>query len=85
MKLDPLHWEISSTIDLGIYLDKYPPKFNYKIDHFYFILEYLAIGMERGDVDKNEGYVNVNAAKLQSRIRNYKQYLDHMLNHKLIC
>ena len=84
MKLDPLHWEISSTIDLGIYLDKYPPKFNYKIDHFCFILEYLAIGMERGDVDKNEGYVNVNAAKLQSRIRNYKQYLDHMLNHKLI-
>lgn len=84
MKLDPLNWEISNTVDLKIYLDKYPPNFNYKIDHFYYILEYLSSGMERGDVDKNEGYVNVNAAKLQSRIHNYKQYLDHMLNHELI-
>lgn len=84
MKLDPFHWEISSTIDLEAYLNKHPPNFNYKIDHFYYILEYLSIGMERGDVDKNEGYVNVNAAKLQRRIHNYKQYLDHMLNHKLI-
>jgi len=84
MKLDPLHWEILSTIDLESYLKKYPPKFKFKIDHFYYIIEYLALGMEKDDVDKNKGYVNVNATKLQSRIHNYKQYLDHLLEHEFI-
>lgn len=84
MRLDPLHWEISSTIDLESYLNQYSPKFKYKIDYFYYIIEYLAIGMEKDDVDKNKGYVNVNATKLQSRIHNYKQYLDHLVEHQFI-
>jgi len=84
MRLDPLHWEISSSIDLEGYLKQYPPDFKYKIDHFYYIIEYLALGMEKDDVDKNEGFVNVNATKLQSRIHNYKQYLDHLVEHQFI-
>lgn len=84
MRLDPLHWEISSSIDLEAYLKEYPPNFKYKIDHFYYIIEYLALGMEKDDVDKNEGVVNVNATKLQSRIHDYKRYLDHLLEHKFI-
>ena len=81
---DPYHWEILENIDLGGYLSKYPPEFSFKIDHFYYIIEYLSMGMESDDVDKNEGYVNLNAQKLQSKIHNYKQYLDHLLKHNFI-
>ena len=81
---DPYHWEIPESIDLVGYLAKYPPSFSFKIDHFYYIIEYLSMGMERDDVDKNEGYVNLNAQKLQSKIHNYKQYLDHLLKHNFI-
>lgn len=84
MRLDPLHWEIPSAIDLESYLNQHPPNFKYKIDHFYYIIEYLALGMEKDDIDKNRGYVNVNATKLQSRIHSYKQYLDHLLKHNFI-
>lgn len=81
---DPYHWEIIESIDLVGYLAKYPPSFSFKTDHFYYIIEYLSMGMERDDVDKNEGYVNINAQKLQSKIHNYKQYLDHLLKHNFI-
>ncbi len=81
---DPYHWEILESIDLEGYLAKYPPSFSFKIDHFYYIIEYLSMGMERDDVDKNEGYVNLNAQKLQSKNHNYKQYLDHLLKHNFI-
>ena len=80
----PNHWEILESIDLEGYLAEYPPSFSFKIDHFYYIIEYLSMGMERDDVDKNEGYVNLNAQKLQSKIHNYKQYLDHLLKHNFI-
>lgn len=80
----PNYWEILESIDLEGYLAEYPPEFSFKIDHFYYIAEYLSMGMERDDVDKNEGYVNLNAQKLQSKIHNYKQYLDHLLKHNFI-
>ena len=81
---DPYHWEIPESIDLEGYLAKYPPGFPFKISRFYYIIEYLSMGMERDDVDKNEGYVNLSAQKLQSKIHNYKQYLDHLLKHNFI-
>ncbi|MBT8319903.1 MAG: hypothetical protein KJP01_07220 [Gramella sp.] len=66
------------------YLTKHPPDFKYKIDHFYFIIEYLAKGMEQGDLDQNLGFINTSSVKLQKRIKNYKQYLDHLLEHGFI-
>jgi len=78
------YWEIPSYIDLEGFLEKYPPDFKYKIDHFYFIIEYLAKGMEQGDLDQNLGFVNTSSVKLQSRIKNYNQYLNHMLEHRFI-
>src|SRR5690606_3932494 len=81
---DASHWEIPSSIDLEDFLDKYPPDFKFKKDHFYYIIEYLAKGMEQGDLEHNLGFVNTSSVILQKRIRNYKQYLDHMLEHKFI-
>lgn len=81
---DNSHWEIPCSIDLEGFLKKYPPDFEYKVDHFYFIIEYLAKGMEQGDLDQNLGFINTSSVRLQKRIRNYKQYLDHMLEHRFI-
>jgi len=78
------YWEIPSSIDLEGFLKKYPPDFKYKVDHFYYIIEYLAKGMEQGDLGQNLGFINTNAVKLQSKIKNYKQYINHMLEHGFI-
>ena len=79
-----LYWEIPSSIDLEVFLEKYPPNFKYKTDHFYHIIEYLAKGMDQEDLDNNEGFINTSSKVLQKSIHNYKLYLDHLLQHKLI-
>jgi hypothetical protein len=81
---DNSHWEITSSIDVEGFLKKHPPSFNHKMDHFYFIIEYLAKGMEQGDLDQNLGFINTSSVKLQKRIKNYKQYLKHMLKYGFI-
>jgi len=81
---DDKFWEIPSSIDLEGFIKKHPPDFKYKIDHFYFIIEYLAKGMEQGDLGQNLGFINTNSVILQKRIKNYKQYLDHMLEYGFI-
>jgi len=83
MKND-LFWEIPSSVDLEGFLKKYPPGFTYKIDHFYYIIDYLSRGMDFDDLDDNAGFINVNAQKLQGVIHNYKAFLDHLLKHRFI-
>lgn len=84
MNMSHLYWEIPSSIDLEAFLEKYPPNFKYKTDHFYHIIEYLAKGMDQEDLDNNEGFINTSSKVLQKSIHNYKKYLDHLLQHKLI-
>lgn len=84
MICDYKHWEIPSSVDLEGFLKNHPPDFKFKRDHFYFIIEYLAQGIEQGDLDSNLGFVNTSSVKLQSRIRNYKKYLNHMLDYGFI-
>lgn len=84
MNMSHLYWEIPSSIDLEVFLEKYPPDFKYKIDNFYHIIEYLAKGMDQEDLDNNEGFINTSSKVLQKSIHNYKLYLDHLLQHKLI-
>lgn len=71
-------WEIPSSVDLGTFLLKYPPKFKYDIDKFYCIIEYLCKGMDLEDLDDTAGFINLNARTLQSKIHDYKQYLKHL-------
>lgn len=77
-------WEIPSSVDLEGFLEKYPPKFSYKIDCFYYIIDYLSKGMDMEDLDSNEGFINMSSKKLQSVIHNYRQYLGHLLDHGFI-
>ncbi len=79
-----LFWEIPSSVDLEGFLKKYPPPFNYKVDHFYYIVDYLVRGIDMEDLDDNAGFVNLNAKKLQNVNHEYKKYLDHLLKNRFI-
>lgn len=81
---DNIYWEIPSSIDLEGFLKKHPPTFKYKIDHFYYIIDYISRGMEREDLDDNGGFVNINAAQLQKANHSYKLYLDHLRKHSFL-
>jgi len=78
MKDKHFFWEIPSSVDLEALLLKYPPKFEYDIDKFYYIIEYLCKGMDLEDIDETAGFINLNAKTLQSKIHDYKQYLNHL-------
>jgi hypothetical protein len=79
-----LYWEIPDSIDLEGYLRQYPPDFQYKIDHFYYIVDYISRGMDIENINDNAGFVNTNARRLQNVIHNYKKYLNHLLKHRFI-
>lgn len=82
--VENIYWEIPSSVDLEGFLKKHPPAFKYKIDHFYYIIDYISRGMEREDLDDNSGFVNINAAQLQKANHSYKLYLDHLLKHHFL-
>jgi hypothetical protein len=84
MKDKHFYWEIPSSIDLEAFLQKYPPKFKYSIDKFYYIIEYLCRGMDLEDLDETAGFINLNAKILQSKIHDYKQYLTHLTDKGFI-
>jgi hypothetical protein len=82
--VENIYWEIPSSVDLEGFLKKHPPAFKYKIDHFYYIIDYISRGMEREDLDDNGGFVNINAVQLQKANHNYKLYLDHLLKYHFL-
>ncbi len=84
--MNHLYWRIPSSIDLESLLEKYPPKFKrpYKIDYFYYFIELLCDMMEYNDLDGNGGFVNLNAQLMQAIVSNYKEYLDYLLEHRVI-
>ena len=79
-----LYWELPSSVDVEGFLKKYPPAFKYKIDHFYYIVDYISRGMDIENIDDNAGFVNTNAQRLQKVIHNYKKYLEHLMKHRFI-
>jgi len=79
-----LFWEIPSTVDLEKLLKNHPPDFNIKIDHFYYIVDYLWNAMVYNDLDENDGFVNMHAARHQKVNRNYSKYRDYLLKYRLI-
>ena len=84
--MNHLYWKIPSSIDLESLLKKYPPKFKkqYKIDYFYHFIELLCEMMEYNDLDGNGGYVNLNSTLMQSIVHNYNEYLNYLLEHRII-
>jgi hypothetical protein len=79
-----LFWEIPNTIDLEKLLMNHPPDFPSKIDHFYYIIDYIWNAMVYNDLDENAGFVNLHAATLQKVNHNYNKYLKYLLKHRLL-
>jgi hypothetical protein len=79
-------WKIPSSIDLEEIIKNDPPKFKHKvkIDHFYYILNYLSDALFYTDLEGNKGYVNLNSKTIQNSISNYKEYLNYLLKHNII-
>ena len=79
---------IPHKIDLDKLIEEYPVEGhikNFKKDnliHIISLLTELPASAERYDED--EGFVQLNAGKLQSRIHNYREYLDYLLASKVI-
>ena len=77
-------WEIPSSVDVEAFIVKYPPDFKYQKDHFYYLIDYISNAMDLEDLDNNDGFVNLNAQRLQRVIHNYKKYMDHLQQHGFI-
>lgn len=79
-----IFWEIPSPLVLDNLLKRHPPEFRYKIDHFYYIIDYLSKGAELEDLDGNAGFINTKASRLQKANHNYKVYIDYLLKYGII-
>lgn len=71
-------WIIPDSIDMEGILKKDPPKFKYKIDYFYHLVDLIVEKSDLEDLDNDSGYVKLNARLLQHFNKNYKQYLDYL-------
>lgn len=71
-------WLIPDSIDLEAILKKDPPKFKYKIDYFYYLIDLIVEKSDLEDLDNDRGYVKLNARLLQDFNKKYKQYLEYL-------
>jgi len=76
---------IPENLDLdGLLLDN-PPKFKYHRDHFVHVLNLLTeIPARNKDLINEDGWVPINAQKLQKRNRNYNRYLEYLVYYKVL-
>lgn len=72
---------IPENLDLEMILKENPPDFDYKIDHFIHIINLLT---ELPAYDKTlldgQGFVPLNAKRLQGHIHNYKDYIRYLMD-----
>lgn len=71
-------WMIPESINLDAILSKYPPDFPYKKDYFYHLIDLIVDASGLEDLDNDEGYVKLNATRLQQFNKNYKKYMDYL-------
>ena len=77
---------IPDSIDLDRLLDEHPPNFSYHKDYFVHILHLInAISIRNRDLlDKNDGFTPIHKKTLQSKNRNYKDYLIYLKDMGII-
>ena len=76
--INSMCWLIPESIDLEEILKKDPPKFSYKIDHFYYLIDLIVQASDLEDLDNDSGYVRLNAKRLQYFNKNYNHYLEYL-------
>lgn len=77
---------IPENLDVDKFLRKNPPRFNYVVDNFRYIIGLVSDLSARNTdyYESNKGYVNVNAQKLQNKIHDYRRYLDYLLEYEIL-
>ena len=78
---DKYYWLVPENLNMSEMIIERPPAFPFKvkIDHFYYIIDYLVSRMDWYDFDITGAYVNINAEKLQAFNHEYKYYLDYLV------
>lgn len=78
-------WIIPASLKLEELFKRDPPDFSYKVDHFYYVLDYISRKLEYTDLEESFGYVNINAQTLQKVFRNYKKVIVYLLKHGVVA
>ena len=72
------NWLLPSTFNLDHLLTKQTPKFSYKKDYFYHLVDLNARKMDFLDPSDRNLRVNLQAKQLQSFNENYKRYVEYL-------
>lgn len=77
--------KVSSKLDLELLLKLNPPKFQYKIDHFYYVLDLLVRlpYQSKKDIDTS-GYVIINMDAFTRHVRNGSKILHYLKEHNIL-
>lgn len=77
---------IPENLDINKILLENIPSFKYDVEYFKYILGKISeLGALNIDYyESNDGFVNLNAQKLQRKVRDYRKYLDYLEDYKII-
>ena len=73
---------VPNNLNLEKFLADKPPGFKYHIDNFRYIISLITeIPAHNKDLLDRYNFVPINAQELQSRIHDYKKYIDYLLQN----
>lgn len=77
---------IPTNLDLEQFVKERLPAFAWHLEDFYYILGTIVnrMGYREDNLDEDSDFAPLNAQLLQSRIRNYNQYLTYLVEHKIV-
>lgn len=74
---------IPENFDIDDLLKKNPPNFKYHRDYFIYIV-HLITDIPSRNKDENMFYVPLNSSLLQRRVREYRKYLDYLVEYGVL-
>ena len=86
MKQKVIAQYVPSNLNLNKLLVVYPPTTikNFKLDNLVYIIGLIvSIPASNKDLLTSKGFVPINSTILQKKIRNYNEYIDYLLLHKI--
>ena len=76
---------LPQNLDLKSLLERYPPGFKYEIEKFMYILSLLSvIPAYNKELLDEDGYVPLKAKYLNNKVRDYKKYLQYLIDIGII-
>lgn len=77
---------IPENLNIEMILRDNPPRFgNFKKEHLLYILSLIStIPAGNKDLLIKDGFVPINSAQLQKKVRNYREYIDYLIDCEII-